>query len=140
MLLFAALLFACFFYALAKGGWPERIGSLVLIVGSFLTLAVGSSLQQRFASVETGILIVDVGVLFAFLALALITDRYWPLWTTALQLLVVLAHLARWADPEMFRHGYGFILAVWSYMQLLVMALGIRAQQKRQLKTSAENF
>lgn len=140
MILFAALLFACFFYALAKGGWPERIGSLVLIVGSFLTLAVASSLQQRFASVETGILIVDVGVLFAFLALALTTDRYWPLWTTALQLLVVLAHLARWADPEMFRQGYGFILAVWSYMQLLVIALGVRAHQKQRLKTSAEHF
>jgi hypothetical protein len=140
MLLFAILLFACFFYALARGGWPERIGSFVLIAGSFLTLAVNSPLQQRYASVEIGILVVDVGVLLAFLALALLTDRYWPLWTTALQLLVVLAHLARWADPEMFRHGYGFILAVWSYMQLLVMALGIRAHQKQQLKTSAEHF
>ncbi len=140
MLLFAALLFGCFFYALAKGGWPERIGSFVLVVGSFLTLAVATSLQQRFASVEIGILVVDVAVLFAFLALALNTDRYWPLWTTALQLLVVLAHLARWADPGMFRHGYGFILAVWSYMQLLVMALGVRAHQKQQLRTSAEHF
>jgi hypothetical protein len=55
-------------------------------------------------------------------------------------LLVVLAHLAKWADPHMFRVGYGFIIAFWSYLQLLVMALGIRAYHRAQLKRAAARF
>ena len=127
MILFAALLFGCLLYTLARGGWPERAGALLLIAGSLLTLAVNSPLPARYADVETGILIVDVAVLLGFLALALFTDRYWPLWTTALQLLVVLAHLARLGDPEMMRNGYGFLMAAWSYPQLLAIALGTKA-------------
>jgi hypothetical protein len=140
VLFFVTLLLACLAYALLRGGWPERSGVLMLVVASALTFAAGSPLQQRFASVETGVLIVDVGLLIAFLTLALTTDRYWPLWTTALQLLVVLAHLARWADPHMFRVGYGFIMAVWSYLQLLVMALGIRAYHRARLKSAAARY
>ena len=137
MLFFAVLLFGCFFYALARGGWPEKAGAFALVAGSLLTVAVNSPLPQRYASVEVGILIVDVAVLLAFLALALLTDRYWPLWTTALQLLVVLAHLARLVDPGMFRLGYGFILAVWSYIQIVIMVLGTRAYHQRKTRSRA---
>ena len=140
IILFACLLAACLTYSIVRGGWPERLGMLILTIGSVLTPLVNSPLQQRYSSIEFGVLAVDVGVLFAFLALALSTDRYWPLWTTALQLLVVLAHLAKWADPLMFRVGYGFIMAVCSYLQLLVMALGIRAHHRARLKRAAGRF
>jgi hypothetical protein len=139
-ILFACLLAACLAYSIMRGGWPERLGSLILTVGSVLTVLVNSPLQQRYSSIEFGILAVDVGVLFAFLALALLTDRFWPLWTTALQLLVVLAHLARWADPYMFRLGYGFIMAFWSYLQLLAMAAGTYAQHRASRKRAAARF
>jgi len=140
VLLYVTLLLACFAYALVRGGWPERLGVLILMVGSALTFAALPPLQQRYASVEMGIMLIDVAVLFAFLALALSTDRYWPLWTTALQLLVVFAHLARWADPHMFRLGYGIIMAGWSYLQLLVMALGIRAHDRTVRREAAGRF
>ena len=135
MLIFAALLFGCFFYALARGGWPERTGILILMIGSVLSAVANSPLQERYASVEIGIFLVDAGMLAAYLALALATDRYWPLWITALQLLVVLAHLAKLADPDMLRNGYGFIMAVWSYPQIIIMALATRAHHRR--KTAA---
>jgi uncharacterized membrane protein len=130
-IIFATLLVGCLAYAFARGGRPERVGVLILIVGSVLTVVANSPLPHRYASVETGVLVVDVGVLLAYLALALLTDRYWPLWTTALQLLVVFAHLAKAADPEMLRNGYGFILAVWSYLQLLIITMGTRAHHRR---------
>jgi hypothetical protein len=132
MLFFACLLFGAFFYALARGSWPERSGTFILVAGSLLTLAVGSPLAGRFASVETSILIVDAGVLLAFVALALFSDRYWPLWIAALQLLVVLAHLARLVDPQMIPTGYGFVLAIWSYPQLMIMIAATRRHHSRQ--------
>lgn len=140
MLLFAALLFGCLLYAVARGGWPERAGALLLVLGSVLTLAVNSPLSERYADVEVAILIVDVSVLLGFLALALLTDRYWPLWTTALQILVVLAHLAKLGDPEMMRNGYGFLMAAWSYPQLLAIALGTAAHRRRTIAPNPSPF
>ena len=137
MILFAVLLSACLLYALARGGWPERAGALLLAAGSVLTLAVNSPLAERYAGVEIGILVVDVGVLLGFLGIALFSDRYWPLWTTALQLLVVLAHLAKLGDPEMMRNGYGFLMAAWSYPQLLAIALGTMAHQRSRAAPAA---
>lgn len=137
MLLFAVLLVGCTFYALVRGGRPERIGALTMFAGCVLTLAVNSPLSERYASVEEAILAVDAAMLLAFLGLALLTDRYWTLWVTALQLLVVLAHLARLADPEMMRNGYGFVMAVWSYPQLLAIFLGTRAHRREGARAPA---
>lgn len=131
MLLFAALLFASTGYALFRGGTVERIGGITMFVGCFLTLAVNSPLSVRYASVEIRIMIVDMVMLLIFGALALLTDRYWPLWVAALQLLVVLAHVAKLAYPEMLQNGYGFVMAAWSYPQLLAIALGTRAYRSR---------
>lgn len=137
MLLFALLLFACTAYALARGGRPERIGAVVMLAGCVLTLEVNSPLSVRYASVEIAIMIVDASMLLIFAALALLTDRYWTLWVTALQLLVVLAHVAKLADPVMLRNGYGFVMAVWSYPQLLAIALGTRARHRSGRSASA---
>jgi hypothetical protein len=112
MLLFDTLLVAC------------------TLVGCVLTFFVNSPLPERYASVELAIFGIDAAMLLIFTGLALRTDRYWPLWVAALQLLVVLAHLAKAADPEMLRNGYGFNMAFWSYPQLLAIALGTRAYRK----------
>lgn len=133
MLFFAFLLFGCFFYALARGGWAERIGTFNLVAGSLATVAVNSPLAVRYASVEVSILLIDVAVLLVFLALALRSDLYWPIWTTALQLLVVLAHASRLSHPGMLPFGYGFLMAFWSYPQLGIMALAIRARRVEKL-------
>ena len=122
VMIYAALLVGCLIISFWRGGAPERIGALNMAIGSVLTVLVNSPLTTRYASVETRIFIVDLAVLFVFLALALRTDRFWPLWTTAMQLLVVLAHLARLADPAMLRNGYGVVMAMWSYPQLIIIA------------------
>jgi hypothetical protein len=130
MLLFGLLLFACTAYALALGGRAERMGAATMFVGCVLTAAVNSPLAVRYASVEVAIFAVDAVMLGVFGAIALLSDRFWPLWVTAFQLLVVLAHLAKLLDPEMLRNGYGFVIAVWSYPQLVAMALGTRARRR----------
>jgi hypothetical protein len=137
MLLFDALLFACTAYALLRGGMVERVGAATMFVGCVLTFLVNSPLSVRYASVELAILYIDCVMLVIFAALALTTDRYWPLWVTAFQLLAVLAHIAKLADPEMLRNGYGFVMAVWSYPQLLVIALGTRAHSQHRPRTAS---
>ena len=137
MLIFAACLLACCVYAFARGGRPEKIGAFTLLAGSILSAAAMSPAAGRFASVEVGVLLIDLVVLAVFVALALLTDRYWRLWVSALQLIGVLAHAARLADPEMMRNGYAFLLAVWSYPMLLAIALGTRACHRQAQARSA---
>jgi hypothetical protein len=133
-LVFLLLLLACTAFSLTRGGRPERVAGATMLIGCVLTWAVNSPLAVRYASVEVSIFMVDVVMLLIFAAVALISDRYWPIWVTALQLLVVLAHVARLADPDMLRSGYGFVMAVWSYPQLLAIAIGTwMNQQKRSL-------
>lgn len=131
MIVFACCLLACCGYALVRGGWPERVGALTLLLGSLLTAAAMSPAAGRFASVEVGVLAVDLIVLAIFVGLALGTDRFWPLWVAALQVIGVLAHLARLADSEMMRNGYAFLLAIWGYPMLVAIALGTRAHHRR---------
>lgn len=140
MLLFAACLLACCIYAAARGGTPERLGAFILLAGSLLSAALMSPAASRFSGLEAGVLAVDVLVLLAYVALALFTDRYWPLWTAALQLIGVLAHLAKLGDPDMLRNGYAFLLAFWSYPMLLTIVLGTRAHHKRRKGPAAARF
>lgn len=129
--LYYALLLVVLAYAVARGGRDERVGVGILLVGSVLTHVAFSPMAGRFSEVEVSVLAVDLAVLAAFGALALTSDRYWPLWIAAFQLIGVLAHVAKLAEPEMFRTGYAFILAVWSYPMLGLIAWGTHNQHRQ---------
>ena len=133
--LYYALLLSVLVYAFARGGPPERIGSSIALAASLLTHAALSPFGIRFGDVETAVFAVDVAVLGCFVALALKSERYWPIWVSALQLIGVLAHIAKVADPSMMRPGYAFILAVWSYPTLALIALGTRGHYRRRKMT-----
>jgi hypothetical protein len=136
VLIYAALLVGCLLVSFWRGGGPERIGALNMAIGSVLTVLVNSPLSTRYSSIEVRIFLVDVAVLLVFLALALRSDRYWPLWTTAMQLLVVLAHLARLADPTMLRNGYGAVMAMWSYPQLIIISAAAWQHRRGERRTA----
>ena len=139
VLLYFACLFAMAGYAWWQGDKEERWGALLLLAGSLLTLLAGSPAGRRFTSVETGILLVDATVLLGFLALALLSDRYWPLWTAALQVIGVLGHLAKLADLDMPRNGYSFLQAFWSYPMMLTIVIGTwhHHRRMREMKSSS---
>lgn len=129
--LYYTLLLAVLAYAWLRGGSAERIGASIALAASLLTQAAYSPLGGRFDNVETAVLAVDVAVLGCFVTLALHSERYWPIWVSALQLIGVLAHIARLADPSMIRPGYAFILAVWSYPTLALIAAGTWRHHRR---------
>ena len=137
VLLYFACLIALTAYAWQRGGREERWGAFLLLGGSLLTLLAGSPAGRRFVDVETGILLVDIAVLLGFLALALLSDRYWPLWTAALQLIGLLGHLAKLADLDMPRNGYSFLQAFWSYPMMLTIAIGTWRHHRRTRETKA---
>jgi cytochrome bd-type quinol oxidase subunit 2 len=119
-------LLSCCAYAIRFGGETERQGVGIMAGGSVLT-AVAVAFGSKWQSLQTGVFIVDLGVLAAFLTLALRSDKYWPLWTTAFQVIGVATHLARLADPAIVPRAYSIAQGFWAYPMLAAMVIGVRA-------------
>jgi hypothetical protein len=135
---FWILLILCGGYAWWKGGGPERAVAAILIVGVVLTHYAGTAWSQRWTNVETGVLAVDLAVLVGFAGVALCAERFWTLWLTALHLIGTTGHLVKMADPTLIRWGYAFILAIWSYPMLLLIAVGTWNHSKRLARFGAD--
>jgi hypothetical protein len=136
--IFYAIFALCVGYALAKGGPPERTGAAIMVVAYLLSSILLSAPSGRFGSVELGIFYVDLAILIAFIVLALRAERYWPLWVAALQIIGVGGHLVKLVDLGTVRGAYAFLLAVWSYPQLLLLAIGTYRHQQRLARNSAD--
>ncbi len=118
-------------YAFYRGGQYERFAAVVCIFGSFATVAVNSPLNQRYVGVESGALLVDSAVLVAFFAVALLSDRFWPLWVAGLQLTTSLARVLKAIEPDLFPPAYGAAVRFWSYPILIIVAVAAWRRQRR---------
>jgi hypothetical protein len=128
-LLYNGLLLLSFGYVARWGRWPERAGLLVIIIGSIATALAGQS--RLWAATEVGILAVDVAVLLAFVAILGLTNRFWPLWVTAFQLVSVTTHLARFLKPATVPLAYAFAEQIWAYAMIAVILASVRYQWRR---------
>jgi len=131
LIVFYLLLLVCCGYALLRGGAPERIGAAIYAIGTALTVLTYRAWAQRFGAVEVGIMALDLATTVALLVLALRARRWWPLWVTALQAVSTVGHLAKLADPQMIRWAYAFLLGIWSYPILAIIAFGTFNHQRR---------
>lgn len=131
VLFFYALLTLCFAYAWFRGGAPERAAATIIAIGSILTTLSYTPYATRFQSVETGPFVIDIVVWFAFVALALKAERFWPIWVAALQGVAVAVHAIRLIDPTIIPWAYAFLMAIWVYPMLALLVFGIRQHQRR---------
>ena len=112
---------ACSGVALKWGGRDERLTAIGLIVAVVASNLVGTA---HYGHTETGILIVDVLVFGGLLALALWSDRYWPMWAAAFQLVATMVHFASMAETGNFAWAYYVALVFWSYPVFIALAGG----------------
>jgi hypothetical protein len=130
-IIFGPLLLAVCFYALWRGGTDERTVAATCLAGTAATLLAISPLQQRYAGVEQGLMLVDLAVLAGFVVVALRSDRFWPLWVAGLQLTTSIGHLLKGIDQELLPRAYGAALQFWSYPILLILAAGTYRRHQR---------
>jgi hypothetical protein len=81
--------------------------------------------------IEASDLIVDNAVLFAVVGIALVSDRFWPLWAAGLQLVGSMSHLMKAVHADMLPHVYGAAERFWSYPILLILFIGAWRQHRR---------
>ena len=131
LILFWLLLLVSCGYALWRGRKYERIAAIVFIAATLLSFLTHSPLQDRHFGIEASDLIVDSAVLVAVLAIALVSDRFWPLWVAGLQLVDSMSHLMKAVDADLLPSVYGAAERFWSYPILLILFIGAWRQQHR---------
>jgi hypothetical protein len=122
--LFRILLALVAIYALLRGSRDERHVVVILVIGVIATHLVISPIRERFAGVETKVMVVDLIVFAGFLWVALRSNRFWPLWIAGLQLTLIFGHVLKVLDTGLFSRAYGAALVFWGYPILLVLAIG----------------
>lgn len=130
-LLYFGLLALCCGYALARGGTPERLGAIILLIASVLTPLMRSWNMARFQGLEPSILALDLVALAAFVALALRANRFWPLWIAAIQLLGCTGHIAKALNPAIDPWAYYVMVALGGYPMCLIIAIATRRHRRR---------
>ena len=136
--LFSVLLLLSSGFAVLRGGAPERIVGIALVIAFAAGVLLQQPLAGRFVAVEWGIVAAD-GILLAILiGVALYADRFWPLWLAAFQALGTGGHMVRGLDHGISPIAYAILLASWSYPMFLLLALGTARHAKRQRRRGAD--
>ncbi|WP_324806646.1 hypothetical protein SH584_09600 [Sphingomonas sp. LY29] len=135
--IFIPLLLAVCLYAFAFGGRDERIAGAICILGTVATLLTVSPWVSRYSSVEEGLMLVDLAVLAGFVAVALQSTRFWPLWVAGFQLTTAMGHALKSVEQDMLPHAYGAALQFWGYPILLVLAVGTWRRHRRVRRAKA---
>ena len=131
VIIFNILLLLASGYALWRGGMPERIVGLSLLIAGGLTRLAYAPFAERFVSVDWGVLAVDLGLLAILLGVALHADRFWTLWLAAFHLLGTGGHLVRSLDHGIEPIAYAILLASWSYPMILLLVIGTARHARR---------
>jgi hypothetical protein len=121
-------------YALARGRRHERLAATVCILASLAMPFVLAPFAARYQGFETGVAFVDIGVLVAFVLIALDSDRFWPLWIAGLQLTASMSHMLKAISSDLMWWAYGAAGQFWSYPILLIIAVATwRSRRRAQL-------
>ncbi len=129
--LFYAIQLAASGYAILRGGAPERLTGLALLLAAASTGLVQHDVPSLFSGLELDVMIVDLVLLAVLVAITLKADRFWPAWATALHALGTGAHLARAISPDVIRLVYAFLSAAWSYPIILLLVIGTVRHSQR---------
>lgn len=125
-------------YALWRGRSDERMSALVFITASVMSVLSRSPVRERYLSLERSDLIIDSLVLIALVAIALRSDRFWPLWVAGLQLTISMSHVLKAIQPDLLPLAYAAAERFWSYPTLIILFVGAWRQHRRQISEQQE--
>ena len=93
LLAFYSALLLCVAYASVNGGRTGKAGSAIFILATMLSEAA-VRMNPNWAGTSLGLFAVDAGCLLALLILALMSNRFWPIWALGFQIVAVATHVA----------------------------------------------
>lgn len=124
-------------YALWRGRKYEQLAAVIFISASVLSVVVRSPVHMRYAGLEMSDLVIDSFVLLGTVAIALKSDRFWPLWIAGLQLTISMAHFLKALQPDLLPMAYAAAERFWSYPTLIILAVATYRSYHRHLSEQA---
>ena len=115
-----ALLSSCG-VALRWGGLDERLASLAFILA---TITSRLFTESNYVHTENMVMVIDAVLLVVLVSIALRSDRYWPMWAAAFQLVGTSVHVASMAETGDFKWAYAVGLIFWTYPVLVALVVG----------------
>ena len=125
-------------YALWRGRKYEQLSALIFISASVASVVARSTLQENYSAVARSDLMIDSLVLIALIAVALRSDRFWPLWVAGLQLTISLSHVLKAIQPDLVPIAYAAAERFWSYPTLIILFIGAWRQHQRRISEQGE--
>ena len=113
------------------GGLDEKLAAMGFVVA---TLASNLANTTEYAHTETGVLLIDLALLAGLLVLALRSDRFWPMWAAAFQLVGTMVHIASMTETGDFAWAYAVGLIFWSYPVLIALMVGTWLEARYRLR------
>lgn len=126
-IMFSIVLFISCGIALKYGKTYERLTAVTLVAAAFASPLVE---KYSFENVEIGIFAIDLWVAVFLVTIALQSDRFWPMWAAAFEIVGVLAHLVRYFQP-LKAASYSAVESLWAYPVLIALAVGTLLEGRR---------
>ncbi len=115
------------------GGRTGRWGVAIFLAATILTI-VAAVVGARFDKVAPLLLGTDFTMLLGLIALALNSDRRWPIWLAAMQMNTVAAHVVAMMAPVLVSKVYYAMATAWGLPMLLAMAGGTALDRRHERK------
>ena len=132
LLAFYSALLLCAAYASVNGGRTGKIGSAIFILATILS-AAAVQMNPNWAGTSLGLFAVDAGCLLALLILALMSNRFWPIWALGFQIVAVATHLATLSIPDVVPKSFQALLSFWTIPILWAMVVGTHKDLQNKL-------
>lgn len=132
---FIIALLMCVAYASMFGGRTGLAGSTIFISATAFT-ALATLLNPTWGTTSYAVFAVDSGCLLLLAALAVNSNRFWPIWAVGFQLVAVATHVATIWIPDIVPKAYQAILSFWSIPILWVMVAGTRKDRRYERDTA----
>lgn len=116
-------------YVWRDGGRTGRWGVACYLGATALTI-VASIISMKFDTVDPLLFVADFSFLCGMIALALLSNRRWPIWASALQLNCVAAHVAAALAPVLVSRVY-YAMETASAIPILIAMAGGTALDRR---------
>lgn len=119
-------------FATWRGGGPERGTAVAFVLALAGSASVGFiEVPGEFRVVPIGLLLVDFLLLAGLCTIAVRANRWWPIPVAGCQLVAVLVHAGKLLQPAMIPNSYAFLITIWSWPMVALLASGTWAHRRR---------
>lgn len=115
-------------YAMSRGGEPERAAAAMVAAAIVATELVPF---HRYDQVVVALAAIDGALFVGMVALALVADRFWPMYFAAIQAVTLMIHVGRLLAGSILPEVYARFAGELAYPALAVLAIGTWRHRRR---------